>query len=150
MRPLLYAAALAGLCAAAFAVQKAADDADAKKTFESVCSQCHDLAIITTRHAGYDDWTKVVQRMAGEGASATDDQYLAIVDYLTRNYGPARLNVNQAAAPDLAAFFAISEAEAAAMVKYRNDNGAFKTVADLFKSGADREKIEAKKDAIDF
>ena len=87
--------------------------------------------------------------MAEKGASASDAEYFAIVDYLTKNYGPARLNVNQAGAVDLAPFFSITPADAEAIVKYRKANGNFKTVDDLLKSGVDR-KIEAKKDAVDF
>ena len=144
------AAACLAFCAAAFPQQKAAGDAEAKKVFENVCSQCHDLSLSTGRHAMHDEWMSVVQRMAEKGAGASDDQYFAIVDYLTKNYGPARLKVNQAAAADLAAFFSVSDAEAEAMVKYRSDKGNFKTVDDLFKTGADRKKIEARKDALEF
>jgi competence protein ComEA len=138
------------LSAAAFAQQKTVSDAEAKKTFENVCSQCHELALTLGRRSTHDEWMELVQRMAEKGASASDDEYFAIVDYLTKNYGPARLNVNQAKAVDLAPFFAITQADADAIVKYRKANGNFKTVDDLLKSGADREKIEAKKNAIEF
>ncbi len=143
---------LSGLvfCAAAFAQEKAMDDAAAKKVFENVCSQCHDLSLTVGRRSTHDEWMELVQRMAEKGASASDAEYFAIVDYLTKNYGPARLNVNQAKAVDLAPFFAITQADAEAIVKYRKANGNFKTVDDLLKSGVDRTKIEAKKDAIDF
>ena len=125
-------------------------DADAKKIFENVCSQCHELSITTNHRATHDEWMELVQRMAEKGASATDDQYFAIVDYLSRNYGPAKLNVNHAVAADLAAFFGITQAEGEAIVKYRGANGNFKTVEDVEKSGVDKKKIEAKKDAIEF
>jgi competence ComEA-like helix-hairpin-helix protein len=138
------------LCAAAFGQQKAPDDADGKKTFENVCSQCHELSLSTGRRSTHDEWMAVVQRMAEKGANASDAEYFAIVDYLTKNYGPARLNVNQATAVDLAPFFAITEADAEGIVKYRKANGNFKSLDDLLKSGADRKKIEAKKDSIEF
>jgi competence protein ComEA len=138
------------LCAAAFAQEKTMDDAAAKKVFENVCSQCHDLSLTVGRRSTHDEWMELVQRMAEKGASASDAEYFAIVDYLTKNYGPARLNVNQAKAVDLAPFFSITPADAEAIVKYRKANGNFKTVDDLLKSGVDQKKIEAKKDAVDF
>jgi DNA uptake protein ComE-like DNA-binding protein len=138
------------LCAGAFAQQKAADDAEGKKAFENVCSQCHELSLSTGRRSTHDEWMALVQRMAEKGANASDAEYFAIVDYLTKNYGPARLNVNQAMAVDLAPFFAITQADAEEIVKYRKANGDFKSVDDLLKSGADRKKIEAKKDSIEF
>ncbi len=150
MKILIKAAACIALGAAAFAQQKAMSDAEEKKVFENVCSQCHDLSLTTGRHSSHDQWMEVVQRMAEKGANATDDQYFAIVDYLTKNYGPARLNVNQAGAADLTAFFAISQADADAIVKYRTANGNFKSLDDLEKTGVDRKKIEAKKDVVEF
>jgi competence protein ComEA len=150
MRGRLSAALCLALCAGAAAQQKTTSDAEAKKVFENVCGQCHDLGLTTNHRATHDEWMELVQRMAEKGASASDDQYFAIVDYLTRNYGPAKLNVNQAGAADLAGFFSISQTDAEALVKYRGANGNFKSVDDLLKSGADRKKIEAKKDAIEF
>jgi competence ComEA-like helix-hairpin-helix protein len=138
------------LCAAAFGQQKAADDAEGKKAFENVCSQCHELTLSTGRRSTHDEWMELVQRMAEKGANATDAEYFAIVDYLTKNYGPAKLNVNHAGAADLAPFFAITQADAEAIVKYRKANGNFKSVDDVLKSGADKQKIEAKKDAIEY
>ncbi len=140
---------LFAFCTAAFAQQKI-DDAESKKLFEMVCGQCHELSLTTGRRSTHDEWMDLVQRMAQKGANATDDQFFAIVDYLTKNYGPSKLRINEALAPDVAAFFAISQADAEAIVKYRKTNGNFKTLDDLFKSGADRKKIEAKKDSIEF
>ncbi len=147
---LRYAAVCGLLCATVFAQRKVIDDAEAKKTFESVCSGCLSLRVSTNVRATHDEWMELAQRMSDKGANATDDQYFAIVDYLTKNHGSARLNVNRAEAADLAAFFAISDADADAMVKWRSANGAFKTTADLVKGGADQKKVDAKKDAIDF
>jgi competence ComEA-like helix-hairpin-helix protein len=138
------------LCAPAFGQRKTVDDSVGKKAFENVCSQCHELSLSQGRRSTHDEWMELVQRMAEKGANATDAEYFAIVDYLTKNYGPARLNVNHAGAVDLAPFFAITQADADAIVKYRKANGNFKNVDDLLKSGADKQKIEAKKDSIEY
>lgn len=138
------------LCVSAFAQDKPVGDADAKKTFESVCSQCHELSLITERRALHDVWAKVVRRMDAEGAGANAAQYQAIIAYLTRNYRPERLNINDASAEDIAVFFGLSDSDADLVVKYRAANGNYKTMADLLKSGIDQKKIEAKKSLVDF
>jgi hypothetical protein len=43
--------------------------------------------LITTHRQTRDEWTGTVQRMAQHGASATDDQFNEIVNYLTNNFG---------------------------------------------------------------
>jgi cytochrome c5 len=63
---------------AAFGQDKLAADPEAKKTFETVCTRCHELSLITERRALHDVWAKAVRRMVAEGAGATDAQYLSI------------------------------------------------------------------------
>lgn len=124
--------------------------AESKKDFETVCTECHELDRITERRATHDVWNTVVNRMESEGATATRAQFKSIVEYLARNFPPKRLNVNEASAADLAAFFAVSDSDARSIVEYRVDKGTFKDLASLLKSGAARGPIEAKKDSIDY
>ncbi len=122
--------------------------AESKKDFETVCTQCHELDRITARRATHDVWNTVVTRMESEGATATREQFEAIVEYLARNFPPKRLNVNQASAADLAAFFALSDTDAQAIIPYRASKGDYKDLAGLLKIR--REGIEANNDAIDY
>jgi competence protein ComEA len=72
---------------------------------------------------------------------------------LVKNFGPAAapVNVNKAGAKELQTAFEITPAEAGAIVKYRDENGAFKEIGDLKKvPKLDYKKIEAKKDRIVF
>jgi glucose dehydrogenase len=54
---------------------------------QKVCNSCHSVDLITTHRQTRDEWTGTVQRMAQHGASATDEQFNKIVDYLTNNFG---------------------------------------------------------------
>ena len=76
--------------AAAAETQKEASDADSKQLFETVCASCHDLGMVTSRHATKEEWQATVDAMANKGANATDDQFQQIVDYLAKYYGPAK------------------------------------------------------------
>jgi competence protein ComEA len=54
---------------------------------QKVCNSCHSVDLITTHRQTRDEWTGTVQRMAQHGASATDEQFNEIVNYLTNNFG---------------------------------------------------------------
>ena len=61
------------------------------------------------------------------------------------------VNVNQAPAKDLASNLVITTDEAAAIVKYRTDNGNFKDYSDLSKvQGLDITKLDPIKSRITF
>ena len=64
------------------------DMAAAKKTFETVCSGCHEAALATDLRNTRRGWEQVVDRMFGFGMSATDAQVNEIVTYLSTNYAP--------------------------------------------------------------
>lgn len=59
----------------------------ARDVVERTCSTCHSVNMFTSRRQSRSEWNATVQKMALFGASATDDEFNAIVDYLTKNYG---------------------------------------------------------------
>jgi glucose dehydrogenase len=63
-------------------------EGDGRDLVEKVCSNCHSVGVMTNLHRNRSQWTQTVQRMAQNGASATDEQFDLIIDYLTRNFGP--------------------------------------------------------------
>jgi competence protein ComEA len=100
-----------------------------------------------------DEWIANIQKMMAAGAQGTEEQFTAVLDYVTKNFGPqaARLNVNKATAAELEAGLGLTSKEAAALVKYRTEKGPFKTIDDLKKvTDLDFKKIEAQKDRLDF
>ncbi len=119
-----------------------------------VCGKCHDVGVVTGYHLTKQGWTDIISQMIEKGAEGTDAQLNAVLEYLTKNFGPAaaaHINVNKAAAKDLETQIGLTADEAAAIVKYRGDNGEFKELDDLKKvPNLDFKKIEAKKDRIVF
>lgn len=55
---------------------------------ESVCTQCHGMGLITAQHKSRKQWDETIGTMISRGATATDDQFESIAEYLARNFGP--------------------------------------------------------------
>ena len=68
-------------------VQTHLPEGNGRELVQKVCNSCHSVDLITTHRQTRDEWTGTVQRMAQHGASATDEQFNQIVDYLTNNFG---------------------------------------------------------------
>ena len=62
-------------------------DGPGKEIFAKVCSQCHGLDVIVTVKHTKEEWRAVVDTMANYGASAKDEEFDAITDYLAKNFG---------------------------------------------------------------
>jgi competence protein ComEA len=125
-------------------------EGEGKAVTEKVCNNCHGPENYTGKRLNKDGWEAVIQEMIAKGAQAPDADFDAIVLYLARNFGP-KVNVNQAPAKELETSLELTADEGAAIVRYREKNGAFKTIDELKGvPGVDANKIEARKDRIVF
>jgi competence protein ComEA len=112
-----------------------------------LCRDCHELDTVTMENRTRDGWKKTVVKMGERGAEGTDEQFEAVVNYLTKNFG--RINVNKASAEEIVAGIDFSAKEAGAIVQYREKNGAYKNWKDLKNvDGLDAARVEAKKEHI--
>ncbi|MGA2715224.1 MAG: helix-hairpin-helix domain-containing protein [Bryobacteraceae bacterium] len=102
-----------------------------KDVVDQICSSCHGPDLITSRRATKEEWNDIVGDMVSRGASATSEQIQTIKDYLTKYFG--QVNANKAPSSEIATILDITPAQADAIVKYRTDHGAFKTIDDLKK-----------------
>jgi competence protein ComEA len=88
------------------------------------------------------------------GAQGTDEEFDAVLTYLSKNFGretPGPINMNTADAVDLEAGLLLLRSQAQAVIQYREANGNFKSLDDLRKiPGLDFQKIEAKKARLVF
>jgi competence protein ComEA len=138
---------------------------DGQAIVQQKCISCHALKVITARKASRQQWSTTVDQMITRGADISDDDVETLVDYLTKNFGPATgqagadkghdrtvpVNVNSATAAELAAALDLTEQESTAIVSYRKQNGNFKEWRDLTKvPGIDAKKIEGNKDRLEF
>jgi glucose dehydrogenase len=62
-------------------------EGNGKDLVQKVCNSCHSVDLVVGQHLTRDQWTATVQRMAQRGASASDEQFNLIVDYLSHNFG---------------------------------------------------------------
>jgi competence protein ComEA len=125
-------------------------DGPGKELVEVICSSCHSTERIAAKQFTRTQWQDKVLEMLQEEPDVTQPERDKIVDYLAKSF-PARVNVNTAAAKDIETGLEISAENAAAIVQYRERNGAFRAVGDLKKvPGLDAAKIEAKKDRLEF
>ena len=124
-----------------------------KVLVERTCQDCHGLDVITAQSDTREGWTATVNTMRSRGAAGTDEDFEAIVDYLTKylGNGPAKVNVNTASSKEIASALGLTSDESDAIVQYRKDHGDFKDWDSLTRvKGVDDKKLEAKKDQIEF
>jgi competence protein ComEA len=130
-------------------------DGPGKETTIKLCGKCHGMDVAVSRRESAEGWNAIVLQMIKRGAKGTNDQFGEVVDYLAEHFPKSqaepRIAVNTAPVQELATGLEISEKEAAAIVRYRDEKGKFKTFEDLGKvPGIDASKLEAKKGRIDY
>ena len=146
-----FTAALVVGAGAALAQKPASDkpsDAADKAAFETVCGACHPVSMASDLRSA-PDWKDTVDVMVTFGAKGTAEQFDALLRYLLHNL--TKVNVNSAAAAEIAPVLAVSEATAQAIVKRRIEKGSFRTIEELKQlPGVDAAKLEERKDRIVF
>ena len=141
---LLFAAA----AAVAVSGQQSAPE-PSKANFERLCGTCHEPERGTSSRRTRDQWLQTVNQMVARGAQGTDDDLMAVVEYLTREHG--RVNVNLASAADIALVIGLTPAEGAAIVEHRRERGTFDDAAAVERvTGIDARKLAARRDAMVF
>lgn len=125
-----------------------------KAETERLCKGCHELARSVSLRQDRGGWETTMKKMVAMGIKGSEQEFTLVLEYLVKNY-PAEdvppLNVNKATAIELESRLSLRRSQATAMIKYRNENGNFKSIDDLKKvPGIEPEKIEAKKDHVVF
>jgi hypothetical protein len=62
-------------------------DGAGKELVMNVCTVCHELGRITSKKRSKEEWSDTVDKMAKNGAKATDDEFEMIVAYLAKYFG---------------------------------------------------------------
>jgi competence ComEA-like helix-hairpin-helix protein len=120
-----------------------------KAVVQRACVQCHEIGVVTKTPYTEDGWWRMVETMKQRGAVLTDQETADVVAYLTKNFG--KTNVNRATAAQIEEGLGLTDAEARAIVSYREQNGDIRSLEQL-KSvpGVSADKIQAKAEAIAF
>jgi competence protein ComEA len=121
---------------------------------QKVCGKCHSAEQAASLRQSRTGWEETVSKMVNMGAEGSDEEYEAILTYLTKNFGPEApkaVNINKAPPVEIESVLGLTRAESAAIVQYRTDKGAFKSLDDLKAvPGLDYAKIEKKKNLVAF
>ncbi|HJZ76200.1 MAG TPA: helix-hairpin-helix domain-containing protein [Vicinamibacterales bacterium] len=137
------------VAASTAAIQDKFPDGPGKAEVMKVCSGCHDAEIVLANLKTPGEWAETLQNMAQQGAEATPAEWTLIEKYLDLNF--ALIMVNKAAAEELQLTMDVTPEVAAAVVKYRSENGSFKSVDDVKKvAGIDAAKVDARKSRFVF
>jgi mono/diheme cytochrome c family protein len=80
------------VCLAALALAPAASLAQSpppgRETFQKVCGTCHPVETATSQRRSRAQWQENINSMIAKGAKATDEEFTAILEYLTTQHGP--------------------------------------------------------------
>ncbi len=116
------------------------------------CGTCHEARRAASVRLTREGWAAVIEGMQKRGARVSEQEFPVILEYLSTHFlGEALqpLNLNTATQIDLEAAGGLLRREAAAVIRYREQHGRFKTVEDLKKvPGLDFKKIENRRDAV--
>lgn len=123
-------------------------EGNGKETFVRMCSNCHAAKRVTKTRFPKKFWESTVDDMVSRGAEGTEEDAMIVISYLSRNFGKP-LDINQATAKAIQAGLSFSAADAERIVRYRLDNGAFKTFDDLLKvQGVNAKLLDEQKNNI--
>jgi competence protein ComEA len=121
-----------------------------KETFVKMCSNCHAIDRVVKVKFSKKFWAATVDDMVSRGAEGTEEEVEAVLGYLVRHFSKP-INVNTATAKELQDSLSLKPADAEAFIKYRTDNGPFKTLEDLAKvPGLNQKLIDSNKKIIQF
>jgi len=106
-----------------------------RDTFLGICSNCHTPENVIGQNLSADGWGETLNKMIQLGAPGSDEQFSAIYQYLTTNFGPVpdKIDVNKATSMNFRNWLSLSKKAADAIVAYRKQNGDFKSLDDLKK-----------------
>src|SRR5512142_2084690 len=90
---------------------------EGKDAVVKVCLNCHGAGNFRQLRLNKDGWSDKVADMVDKGAQASDAETAAVIDYLTRNFGPdSKMNVNTAPFQELKAVLKLTAKETQALV----------------------------------
>jgi competence protein ComEA len=145
-------AVLATLTLAGSASAQALPDGPGKAELQKVCGLCHQAERSAAVRLTREGWENVISDMIARGARGTDEEFAAVLDYLSKHFlGEAArpLNINRANNIELESVAGLTRKEAAALLEWRKKVGACKSLDELKKvPGVDYKKIEARKDFL--
>jgi competence protein ComEA len=120
-----------------------------KDAVETICGTCHEVGTAIGTRRTRSEWRQVIDAMINRGALGSDEDFKAVLDYLSKYFGLVR--INKATAKELEEVLEISSSDAETIVRYRSEHGEFATLDDVKKvPGIDGAAIEERKKRVAF
>ncbi len=111
-------------------------DGPGKAVTVQSCGTCHEARRAASARLTRAGWAAVIDSMIGRGARIAEGDVPVVLDYLSTHFlGEAAqpLNINTAPQIDFESAGGLLRSEAAAVIRYRERHGRFKSVDDLKK-----------------
>ena len=128
-------------------------DARGRRVAQEACSVCHELELIYQSRRSASEWEGLVNDMIGRGAAMLDGEREFLLQFLVKRYGPenAKTNINQASAEQLVSEFGLTQSEAEAVVRFRQQKEAILGWEDLRNvPGLNVQKLVDKRERLAF
>jgi competence protein ComEA len=152
MKPFTLVLFFAAVTSSSVSAQTPLPDGPGKAELQKVCGLCHQAERSAAVRLTREGWEGVIADMIARGARGTDEEFAAVLDYLSKHFlGEAArpLNINRATNIELESVAGLTRKEAAALLEWRKQVGVCKSLEDLKKApGVDYKKIEARKDFL--
>jgi competence protein ComEA len=114
------------------------------------CSECHGIDRVMAEHRSKSQWTETIDTMKTDGAKGSDEEFKAIISYLTAHFG-VQVRINTATARQIDDALDLAAGQAAAIVKYRDEHGPFADWQSLMQVlGLDPKALDEQKGNVVF
>jgi competence protein ComEA len=126
-------------------------EGEGRDVIRRVCTKCHDAYHYATVFATRQTWEKTIDTMVQRGANLSDPEVKKnVIEYFVKYFG-VTANLNDDTAKELETKLGITPEEAEAIVKYRTDNGDFRSYRDVGRvPGLDTSKLDPLKQRLRY
>jgi competence protein ComEA len=119
-------------------------------TLRLCSSECHGIDKVMAEHRSKSQWGETVETMKTDGAKGSDQEFKAVIGYLTAHFG-VKVRINTATARQIDDALDLAGGQAAAIVKYRDEHGSFADWPSLMQvPGLDQQKLDEQKGNVVF
>jgi len=118
---------------------------------QRLCSNaCHGIDRVMAEHRSKSQWADTIDTMKTDGAKGSDEEFTAVIGYLTAHFG-VQVKINSATARQIDDALVLGAGQAAAIVKYRDEHGPFKDWPSLMQvPGLDPKKLDEQQGNVLF
>lgn len=122
-----------------------------REVTQRLCSnECHGIDKVVGERKSKSQWAETMETMRTDGAKGSDEEFKAIVTYLTMRFG-VPVKINTATARQIDDVLVLLDGQADAIVKYRDAHGPYAGWEDLLKvPGLDPKTLQEQKTNVVF